>query len=276
MAIAVTTRRVLEPVLAQGLIEKAFPDGLEACTERVRFSKEDRLAPFDGGLAMKRGLLAGAAAEQELHRFASGSGFSIDLGELVDRLIQRQRLGGFPPETLADLRTAVIGWVRRFQASFPPEDDGLNWSEATALLRPQTDLFLWRKDRFRIRVRPDLVVGIDDTLAAVEFSTAKDPASISDARFALNHHALVRERLRRDDWERFESVATRVEMLSLGYGFTVRLDAGQAEEWRLAIGQVAEVLVSGQYAPNPGEYCSACPWQLPCRFGAEPIKGEGF
>jgi hypothetical protein len=38
------------------------------------------------------------------------------------------------------------------------------------------------------------VVGIDDAIVAVEFSAAKDPASVSAARFTLNHHALLRER----------------------------------------------------------------------------------
>jgi hypothetical protein len=86
VAIALNARPALEPVLAQGTLEKAFPAGLEACTERVRFAKEDQSAPFDGGLAMKRGILAGAAAEHELHQFASEGTFTIDLGQLVERL----------------------------------------------------------------------------------------------------------------------------------------------------------------------------------------------
>src|SRR5438045_563895 len=159
-----------------------------------------------------------------------------------------------PTDRLVELRSSAIDWVRQYQTVFPPDDDGLDWSAVSSLLNPQTDLFLWRKDRFRIRVRPDVVVGVGDTLVAVEFTTARDPGYISEARFALNHHALVRERLRRSDWGRFQSVATRVEMLALGYGFTVRLDPEKAERWRAAIGKVAEALIAGDYEANPGEH----------------------
>ena len=66
---------------------------------------------------LKRGILAGAAAEHELHQFASQGTFTIDLGQLVDRTIKAKRIGGFAPEQLEAMRSAVIGWVRQFQAN---------------------------------------------------------------------------------------------------------------------------------------------------------------
>src|SRR5207249_7174417 len=158
----------LEPVLAQGAIEKAFPQGLEACTERVRFSKsESGREPPDGGFAMRRGILTGTVAERDLYQYASGGGFTIELGRRVDEALSSRRAGQFPPERIAELRNSAIAWVRQYQAGFPPDDGGLDWSDVAYLLRPQTDLFLWRKDKFRIRVRPDVVVAVGDTLVAV-------------------------------------------------------------------------------------------------------------
>src|SRR6266511_670334 len=69
-----------EPILAQGTVEKAFPEGESPCTERVRFHKaEAGRPPLDDGYPLKRGLAAGALAEGELHRYGAGHGFSIDL-----------------------------------------------------------------------------------------------------------------------------------------------------------------------------------------------------
>ena len=70
---------------------------------------------------MKRGILGGAVAERELYQFASDGTFSFDLGELVDRILRNKRIGGFAPEQLDQMRTSVIGWVRQYQAGFPPE-----------------------------------------------------------------------------------------------------------------------------------------------------------
>jgi hypothetical protein len=128
VAITLPSRPARESVLAQGPIEKAFPDGLEACTERVRFSKEERFDPFDGGLAMKRGILGGAAAEHELYQFASDGIFTIDLGELVDRIQKNKRIGGFAADQQEQMRSSVIKWVRQYQAGFPPQDEDLDWS----------------------------------------------------------------------------------------------------------------------------------------------------
>jgi hypothetical protein len=56
-----------EPTLAQGLVEKAFPAGLVACTKRVEFQKADYdRTPADDGFAMKRGIFTGSLAEHEL------------------------------------------------------------------------------------------------------------------------------------------------------------------------------------------------------------------
>jgi hypothetical protein len=159
-----------------------------------------------------------------------------------------------------ELRQAGVEWVRRWQQQFPQDDGGgLDLTEPmTNLLSPQTDLFVRRPDRFAIRVRPDNVVGVGDTLVAWEWSTAKNPEAISRARFALNHHALLRERLRRPDWAGYTSISTRVEILALGTGFTVSLTTKEAESWRVAIGKVAEDFLVGTYEPNRGPHCSIC------------------
>jgi hypothetical protein len=141
--------------------------------------------------------------------------------------------------------------------------------EVTPLLDPQHDLFVRRPGRFAIRVRPDNVVGVGDTLIAVEWSTARDPSSISPARIALNHHALLRERLRRPEWERYSRIATRVEMLALGESYTQELPPDESEGWRVRIGEAAEALVDGRHEPNRGPWCSTCFWQSACWFAGE-------
>jgi hypothetical protein len=125
-------------------------------------------------------------------------------------------------------------------------------------------------------VRPDSVVGVGDTIVCVEFSTARDPAAVSPARFALNHFAVQREQLRRPDWAGFAKIATRVEQVALDDGFTVELTNDQTEAWRLEIGQVADAIIDGHYAPNQGPHCSTCPWQAPCWFGDELKVGDTF
>lgn len=256
-------RRGREVIFAQGTIEKAFPQGEDSCTQRVQFAKADSgREPPDGGFAMKRGLVTGALAERELVSYASDRCLTVDLGEMVDQILIGTRLGGLSADQVGEIRSAAIRWVRGWQERFPVEDGDLDWSEVTSLLRPQTDLFVRRPGKFIIRVRPDNIVRVGPTLVAVEWSTAKDPANISPARFALNHHALVR-------WGEGQPVATRVEMLALGYGFTVRLDAEEAERWRVAIGNVAEALLEGRHEKNVGPHCSVCYWQPTCWFGDE-------
>ncbi len=256
-----------ELILAQGTLEKAFPQGEEACTERVELAKADaRRAPFDDGFSMKRGIVTGALAEQELLGYATEGCLTVDLGTVVDEILSSTRLGALSAERVGELRSSAITWVRGWQSRVPPEDGDLDWSEVESLLKPQTDLFVRRPGKFAIRVRPDNVAGIGTTLVAVEWSTAKDPSSISPARFALNHHALIRERLRRSEWGDYQAVVTRVEMLALGYGFTVRLSSEEAERWRLAIGKVAEALMEGRHEKNVGPHCSTCFWQPSCWF----------
>ena len=78
------------------------------------------------------------------------------------------------------------------------------------------------------------------------------------------------------EWSHFRSVATRVEMLALGYGFTVRLDPEEAETWRVVIGGVAEDLVEGLYEKNPGPHCSVCFFQPTCWFGEGDDGASSF
>ena len=52
-----------------------------------------------------------------------------------------------------------------------------------------------------------------------------NPALLPLARYALNAYALLRERHLRADWQQYTAIVTRVEMIALGYGFTVRLQA---------------------------------------------------
>jgi hypothetical protein len=262
--------------VAQGRVEKLFLED-EACTERARFDKVIPWSePADGGFAMKRGILAGMLAESQLVHYADGQGFEVDLDRRIDALIPSVRIGAGLRDRVAKLRTHAIKLVRGYQSSFPPDDGSLDWLEVESLLRPQHDLFVHRPDRSAIRVRPDVVVGVGDVLVAVEFTTAKDPLSISPARFALNHWALLRERHRRPEWGRFRRVATRVERLALGEGHTVMLDDGDADRHRLKIGQAAEDLLAERYQENRGPWCSRCPWQAACWFGDGHDETDAF
>lgn len=264
------------PIVPQGSIEKAFL-GDDACTERVRRTKlEAGAEPHDGGYAMRRGLVTGSLAEHELEEYATDRCFTVDLGRVVDQILRRTRLGELRSDRVAELRASAIEWVRRWQMGFPPKDGALDWSEVVSLMKPQTDLFVRRPGRFAIRVRPDNVFAVGTTIVAVEWSTARDPSNISPARFALNYHALLRERLRRPEWSEFACVATRVEMLALGEAFTVQLDAEQGESWRLKIASAVEAIIDGHYEKNVGPWCSVCPWQAPCWFGEQPVEGESF
>jgi hypothetical protein len=257
-----------EPILAQGVLEKAFPADT-ACTERVRFAKADSGQEGPRGrFYLDRGIVIGELMERELEGYAHERGLTIDLGSIVEEIVQQRRIQ-LPDDQLAEIRTAAITWGRQWQAAFPPADDPRPWDEVVSLLRPQTDLFVRRPERFAIRVRPDNVVGVGTTIVAVEWSTAKDPASISPARIALNHHALLRERLRRPEWEPYTAFATRVELLALGIGYTVQLTPEAAEAWRLKIGAAAEAIVAGDYEAIRGPWCSTCPWQAPCWFAAD-------
>ena len=265
----------LEPVLSQGRVEKCFP-GPQACTERDRYSRADAGRPSsDNGFALTRGQAVGAMAERELLRFASEGRLTVDLMREADEVLTGIRRGQLDAGRLGEIRASMVAWVRRWQASFPPEDGDLDWIDVTSLLEPQHDLFVRRPGRFAIRVRPDNVVGVGDTLVAVEWSAARDASSISPARIALNHHALVRERMRRPEWERYRHVATRVELLALGEAYTVQLDTDGAEAWRVRIGEAAEAQVEGRHLPNRGPWCSTCFWQSACWFGAEESDG-GF
>jgi hypothetical protein len=248
-------------IVAQGLVEKAFPGGPdEACTERLAFAqRQGWQGPDDGGFSLHRGLFAGELAEHELQQYASYNCFTIGLGEIADQILHGMKFGQLGIDGQHEIRELGVRWIRRWQEQFPPDDPDLDLDQPMVnLLAPQTDLFVRRPDRFAVRVRPDNVIGVGNVLVAWERSTAKDPHAISRARFALNHHALLRERLRRPEWVRFNSIKTRVEMLALGYGFTVSLSGQDAETWRVAIGNVTEAVVDGLHEPNRGPHCSTC------------------
>jgi hypothetical protein len=268
-----------ERIFSQGQVEKAFPGGPHTgCTARVSFDQQHGWqGPDDNGFALRRGLFAGALAEHELTSYAAGGGFSVGLGEVANDIMKSMSFGRLDLEHQHELRNAGIEWVRRWQEQFPQDDGegGLDLSGTLAnLMQPQTDLFVRRPERFAIRVRPDHVIGVGSALVAWEWSTAKNPEAISQARFALNHHALLRERLRRPGWAGYTSIKTRVEMLALGVGFTVSLTNEEAEGWRVAIGNVAEDLLIGTYQPNRGPHCSLCPWQTTCWFANDEGYGE--
>ena len=204
-----------EPMLAQGRVEKCVP-AEEACTERDQYARaESGRPPADDGFAMLGGIAVGMLAERELVSYATDGRLTVDLGRATDEVLATVRPGRLPQERVEEIRASMIAWIRRWQASFPPEDSDLDWSEVESLLRPQTDLFVRRPHRFAIRVRPDNVVRVGNTLVAVEWSTAKDASSISPARYALNHHALLREKRHRPEWYRYEHIATRVVLLAL-------------------------------------------------------------
>lgn len=266
----------IEPVLAQGTVEKVFP-AEEACTERANLAKViGWQGADDGGFALKRGILAGSLAEHELIRLASDEGFSLNLGQVADRLMSRTRFGALSKDHVNELRNDAIEWVRQWQENFPPIDGELDWGEVRSLLPAQTDLFLWRPQKFRIRVRPDAIVGVGDTLVAVEFSTSQSPDWISPARFALNHHALLREQRRHPEWSQYRNVATRVEMLRVGEGFTVRMSTEEADRWRIAIGVAVEKLLTENYDTNVGPWCTTCPWLAHCQFRDDEPSGGAF
>jgi hypothetical protein len=264
-----------EPILAQGLIEKAFPTE-EPCTERVRFMKATGWQNTPENLfALKRGILAGELVERQLVNYSDGHGFDIDLGAQFDALVTRRPLDLSIIDRLAELRLSTIQMVRGWQCRFPASDDGLDWSEVNVLLQPQTDLFVRRPGKFAIRVRPDVVVGVGNALVAVEFTTAKDPQSLSPARVALNHWALLRERYRHPEWD-FQRVGTRIERLALEVGTTDFLNDDDAERWREKLGSTAENLTNRIYEKNSGPWCSTCNWQAPCWFGDEQARSDAF
>ncbi len=114
------------------------------------------------------------------------------------------------------------------------------------------------------------MIAIGDTGIAVQFSTAKDPAAINPARPALNYWALRCKQHREAQkdpgtvWGGLTNFATRVEMLTPGYGYTVRLSSEEAEEWRRKIGHVAEAVTANESEKNIGPHCSTCFWQPHC------------
>jgi hypothetical protein len=263
-----------ERSFAAGQIEKLFAQGPEsACFARPGLAKAaNAQREGDDGYYLARGLAAGALMNVVSDLYATTGTMLVDLGSELDRILADRSYRRFDWGVLGRIRPEVIQMVRGWQEGLG-RDDEIDLTDAIGLLKPEHDLWVRRPGRFRIRVRPDHVVGVGDLLVAHEWSTSKNPDSISPARFALNWHALFRERHRRPEWERYSAIVTRVEMLALGYGFTVRLDVEEVERWRLAIGEAVERLMSGDDSKNAGPWCSTCPWQATCWFG-DPVAEE--
>jgi len=263
-----------ERSFAAGPIEKLYPQGPEsACLARpglARAANAEREG--DDGYYLARGLAAGTLMSIVSELFATNGTMLVDLGSELDRILTDRAYRRFDASVLGRIRPEVIQMVRGYQQRLGQVGE-IDLTDSVSLLKPEHDVWVRRPGRFRIRVRPDHVVGVGDLLVAQEWSTSKNPDSISPARFALNWHALFRERLRRPEWERYSAIVTRVEMLSLGYGFTVRLEAEELEAWRLAIGETVERLIDGDDTKNTGPWCSTCPWQADCWFG-EPVTEE--
>lgn len=264
-----------ERSFAAGDIEKVFPQGPEsACLTRpglIKATNAQRAG--DDGYFLARGLAAGSLMNAVSEQYGADGTMLVDLAGKLEEILADRAYRRFSPEVIARIRPEVVEMARGWQARIGQEDD-LDLSQAVTLLKPEHDLFVRRPGRFRIRVRPDHVVAIGDTIVAMEWSTSKNPDSISPARFALNWHALLRERLRRPEWERYTTILTRVEMISLGYGFTVRLNTDELELWRKAIGAAVEQLLVGEISKNEGAWCSACPAQARCWFSDE--TGDSF
>jgi hypothetical protein len=241
---------VSERSFAAGQIEKLFPEGSEsACLARPGLAKAaNAQRENDDGYYLVRGLAAGTLMSVVSELFATTGTMLVDLGGELDRILMDRTYRRFDASVLARIRPEVIQMVRGWQERLGQGGE-VDLTDTVSLLKPEHDLWVRREGRFRIRVRPDHVVGVGDLLVAQEWSTSKNPDSISLARFALNWHALFRERLRRPEWKRYTAIVTRVEMLSLGYGFTVRLEVDELEVWRLAIGAAAELCLSTRYGP---------------------------
>jgi hypothetical protein len=143
----------IDPILAQGNIEKAFVGWLVACTKRIEYDRVGRVNGQSGDqFYLLRGILAGQLAEHELQALANDRGFTIALDTLIDGFIGRERrIRDLTPERQVELRSSAIAMVRSFQNRFPPDDGQRDWLEVRSLLAPQTDLFVRRPGRFAIR-----------------------------------------------------------------------------------------------------------------------------
>lgn len=277
MTVPLVRLATTERTFPAGDIEKLFPQGLDTCHARLQFARASYgQRADDDGYYLARGLLAGSAMNIVSEQFASDGTMLVNLGGLVDRLLGDRTYRRFSADVLTRIRPEVIEMIRGWQSRVGQDDD-LDLVNATSLLKPEHDVFVRRPGKFRIRVRPDHVVAVGETIVAQEWSTSKNPDSISQARYALNAYALLRERHLREDWQQYTAVVTRVEMIALGYGFTVRLQTDELEQWRTAIGGAVEQLMGGDTSTNRGPWCSTCPWQSRCWFGGDASDDEvGF
>jgi hypothetical protein len=252
-----------------GALERMFPGGPDSlCTARSSFNSADRHVPADDGLAMTRGIVAGAVFEKEVVRWAKGQGFTVDLAAAVEVQLRKHVPPKLSPSTAA-LRTEIVRHVRDWQVGFPPED-GLAWDDMQFALEPQTDRVVARQHAepsFALRIRPDIVVRLNDALIAVECSTAKSIEAVPSARLALNHFALLATVYRSQELRQtVRRVGTRVELLSKRTAYTRFLGPEEAEEWHAALIRAATAYLSSDITAHRGPWCNQCPYFGPCYF----------
>jgi hypothetical protein len=242
---------------------------LGACTKRAEFEQARPLPDWNSHPLLLGGLVD-KIFKHELQAILDGQGFTLDLGALVRRSIAAdRRYRALDDKTKVELLKQTVGMIRDWTGRF-------DWLNGVLLDRPDRDYFVRRPERFAIRVKPDGVVGLDDAIVCVEATTSRNPDYISPARYALNWWAMARERLRRPDWNQYSRIVTHVEFLALGESYVVELTPEQAEDWRVAIGAVAEDLRAGRYVPNPGPHCTTCFYQSACWFGSQVGPGDDF
>jgi hypothetical protein len=265
-------RRRSIPFVTGGTIERVFADTPGSlCPARLAFRKADRRSTADNWYPLARGILAGAVVERELTRWASGSGLTLELTHAIEAEISSLGLSRrVPAEQLPALIRDVHDLTRQWQQRFPPAEDGLAWENLAPGFEPQTDLVVVRQRTepvFGLRIRPDVVMQIENSLVAVEVSTAKSAEAVGSARIALNHFALLAAV---QSTPRFHGeitqVGTRVELLAQGTGYTRFLGAEEAEEWRDRIVAAATACLDGDTHPRPGPWCNRCPYFGPCQF----------
>jgi hypothetical protein len=128
---------------------------------------------------LQRGTFTGSIAEHELHAFGTERAFSAALGQVADGIIARMPVGSMDRGRVDEIRSAGIAWVRDWQERFPAADAVLDLDDPiTPLLLAQTDLFVRRPDRPAIRVRPDQVVSVGDTVAKLRLKPSSRACSL--------------------------------------------------------------------------------------------------
>jgi hypothetical protein len=99
--------------------------------------------------------------------FATTGTMLVDLGSELDRILMARAYRRFDASVLGRIRPEVIQMVRGYQQRLGQGGE-IDLTDAVSLLKPEYDLWVRREGRFRIRVRPDHVVGVGDLLVAQE------------------------------------------------------------------------------------------------------------